>query len=261
MIQFKKTTPQPKVLSSDKVKKARSNLIKIAKKRKPVSDDIPSHWLDYDMRKKAWRDQHKKCCYCERHRDWKREPDIEHYRPKGKVDKDTRHQGYWWLAYTWSNLLFSCKRCNAEYKKTQFPLRQGGTRSYGPTDKLDMELPWLINPSKEDPESCLSYDWVDGAIPLAKPIGCDPNGRGSRTIEILGLDEDEINEERGRELTILRGIQRTLDAALALPQVDSGYKENAKRAVYEATRPKQRFAGFRRAYFKKVGLGEYICSD
>ncbi len=37
--------------------------------------------------------------------------DVEHYRPKNAV-ADTEHEGYWWLAMDWTNLLPSCIDCN-----------------------------------------------------------------------------------------------------------------------------------------------------
>ena len=75
-----------------------------------------SLWLD-DVRSTLYDHHNKKCCYCERKRDLKREPDIEHFRPKAKVTEDAEHPGYWWLAYDWKNLFFSCRTCNQEFKK------------------------------------------------------------------------------------------------------------------------------------------------
>ena len=53
-----------------------------------------------------------KCAYCE----WKPGAgsswDVEHFRPKGRVAERAEHPGYYWLAYTWTNLYFSCQMCN-----------------------------------------------------------------------------------------------------------------------------------------------------
>ena len=80
--------------------------------------------------------------------------DVEHYRPKGKVEEDDTHAGYWWTAYEWTNLLYACKYCNQEHKKNYFPLLEGGQRARGPKDDLGQELPALLNPYEDDPE-CL----------------------------------------------------------------------------------------------------------
>jgi hypothetical protein len=61
----------------------------------------------------------KKCAYCEE----RIKTYIEHYRPKGSV-QGSRHGGYYWLCYEWSNLLPACHECNkfGGGKGTQFPV-------------------------------------------------------------------------------------------------------------------------------------------
>ncbi|HMY18924.1 MAG TPA: hypothetical protein PKA58_21505, partial [Polyangium sp.] len=52
----------------------------------------------------------------------------EHYRPKAEADRrpgSHETHGYHWLAFTWSNLYFSCPDCNRSYKRTRFPLEHG----------------------------------------------------------------------------------------------------------------------------------------
>lgn len=53
-----------------------------------------------------------KCAYCESQYNTVSPDDIDHYRPKGKVEDDLGHPGYWWLAADWDNLLPSCPDCN-----------------------------------------------------------------------------------------------------------------------------------------------------
>src|SRR5215216_5117455 len=42
-----------------------------------------------------------KCAYCEQ----TCKAEIEHYRPKKAITDDKTHNGYYWLCYTWSNLV------------------------------------------------------------------------------------------------------------------------------------------------------------
>src|SRR5262249_14198650 len=71
---------------------------------------------------------HGKCAYCESRVRASYGGDVEHYRPKGKVDEDNSHPGYYWLAYNPSNLLPSCALCNqARGKMTHFPIAPDGT--------------------------------------------------------------------------------------------------------------------------------------
>lgn len=55
---------------------------------------------------------HGKCAYCESFYAKTQPVDVEHYRPKGKVDDAGDHRGYWWLAMDWENLVPSCIDCN-----------------------------------------------------------------------------------------------------------------------------------------------------
>lgn len=85
-----------------------------------------------------------KCAYCE----CKVLPgafgDVEHYRPKGKVDEDEEHPGYYWLAYDITNLLPSCEPCNrARAKMNHFPVE--GRHARAPQE-LAAEQPLLLNP-------------------------------------------------------------------------------------------------------------------
>jgi hypothetical protein len=92
-----------------------------------------------------FRAQQEKCAWCERHTDFSSAP-VEHYRPKdgawrnlpGKKKRvDEGH--YWWLAWTWSNLLFSCARCNdGGHKANYFPLRPRTAREAAPIAPLPL---------------------------------------------------------------------------------------------------------------------------
>jgi len=55
---------------------------------------------------------HGKCAYCEARYEVVGPVDIEHFRPKGEVEGEPAHRGYWWLAAVWENLLPSCIDCN-----------------------------------------------------------------------------------------------------------------------------------------------------
>lgn len=261
MIKFKVRPPAPEVLIGTKV--IASNAIiehKIATGNRPVSDDFHPHWLP-EARKILWEHQNHKCCYCEREREEKRESDLEHFRPKAKVENDPTHFGYWWLVYTWENYLFSCKPCNQGAKKNQFPLLEGGIRAMGPTDSLVNENPILINPYDENPEQFISFDWEDsnGKFVKATSTATDDNGRGKKTILIVGLNRNGLAEERAGFLLTLEAIAAKMHAAryLGCPILI----EDAKRSIERESSSKKQFTGFRRSYFRKFGLGQYIAND
>lgn len=123
MIKIRRNAKVPGTLESQAVADAKQKIQGIAAKRKPTSKEFDSHWGKDDVRTALWAMQHQKCCYCERKRDKKSESDIDHFRPKADVtEADGTHKGYWWLAYEWANLFFSCRKCNQEHKKNHFPV-------------------------------------------------------------------------------------------------------------------------------------------
>ena len=81
--------------------------------------------------------QRGKCAYCEVMIAADRySGDVEHYRPKNRVDeltivKSRRKQqtvwtsGYWWLAYEWRNYLLACGPCNSRFKRNCLPVENG----------------------------------------------------------------------------------------------------------------------------------------
>jgi hypothetical protein len=77
-----------------------------------------------------WGRQHKKCAYCEQQTPLEEQP-TEHFRPKKHALRNWRAEDpddkdvdrYWWLTWTWENLLFACTTCNGRsHKGNHFPL-------------------------------------------------------------------------------------------------------------------------------------------
>ncbi len=121
---------------------------------------------------------HGKCAYCESFYASQAPVDVEHYRPKGAVEGDNSHPGYWWLGMEWTNLLPSCLDCNRRrkqrapealsnlsllYKATQsgkkdsFPIK--GRRATGESDDISVEDALLLDPTRDDPTDHLIY-WL-----------------------------------------------------------------------------------------------------
>ncbi len=91
---------------------------------------------------------HKKCAYCEQSL-LDSQKHIEHYRPKKR---------YFWLTYSWDNLLLSCERCNkskgikfktknrqVDYNNESFEDIDGLCTKY---DRL--EEPLIVNPERDN---------------------------------------------------------------------------------------------------------------
>lgn len=147
-----------------------------------------------------------KCAYCENYAE---QTHVDHYRPK---------KGYYWLAYSWDNLICSCSMCN-QFKKEEFAIK--GKRAIPPhaTDDLtnintlssqkydQQEKPLLLNPERDDLRDMFVFD-KDGNI-------FGKNERAVYTIETCHLNRASlvdarrsiINDFRNKVRAILLGTE------------------------------------------------------
>jgi uncharacterized protein (TIGR02646 family) len=159
--------------------------------------------------------QHDKCCFCEAKITHISYGDVEHYRPKGghqqnESDKLTK-PGYYWLAYTWSNLLFCCSLCNQQHKKNLFPLKNPASRARSHHDDVAAEEPFLINPSVLNPQ-----DYIGFRNEIPYPI--DNHVYGKTTIAVLGLDRETLNETRRSKLALIKNLLDFIAVAAEQPE-------------------------------------------
>ena len=108
------------------------------------------------VQKKLIEIYHLKCAYCEQ-KLLDAPKHIEHYRPKNT---------YYWLAYSWDNLLLSCGSCNSS-KGTKFQIKKTivtyNNESFEDIHHIGnsydvIEEPMVVNPEKEDVLSKLIFD-------------------------------------------------------------------------------------------------------
>jgi hypothetical protein len=118
--------------------------------------------------------------------------------------KKLTYPGYYWLAYDWNNLLFSCQRCNEEFKKNHFPLDVELTRKeyHNHPNTITLEDRLLINPILEDPSRYFEFK---DEVPVPK----NNNKKGNKTIEIYGLER--LNDTRLEHLQIIKGLLVTIN--------------------------------------------------
>ncbi len=185
------------------------------------SAELSSQLKGYDAREvkqSLYDSQYKKCAYCECRAPLSSSP-IEHYRPKdgawrhrrGEETKESQGH-YWWLTWTWSNLLFACPRCNdAGHKGNYFPLEDGSleapvlvrptTFEQAGSSTTAEERPLLLDPSSD-----VFLDhvrWEPAQTELSRRLWIwSPKGlteRGRATIEILKLGElaDDLQHHLG----------------------------------------------------------------
>jgi len=127
-----------------------------------------------------------KCAFCEQNQEVMH---VEHYRPKS---------AYYWLAYSWDNLLASCQTCNGN-KGTKFEL--SGTMVTFTNSEVNIrninsssavydiaEMPKMVNPEITDPIGHIEFE-KNGNIFSHEP-------RFKYTIESCGIDRKALNDSR-----------------------------------------------------------------
>lgn len=163
-----------------------------------------------------------KCAYCEHKPAVGAAWDVEHFRPKSAVVEDSDHPGYYWLAYTWTNLYFSCALCNqsrkdpklwgeaggdgaASGKIHQFPLSDPTTRvmAHDAAQDLDDEARLLIDPCADEPADHLKF-LATGQVEHHDAIG-------EKSIEVFNLNRRRLRRARKRriaQVVVLEQLRR-----------------------------------------------------
>lgn len=175
---------------------------------------------------------HGKCAYCESFYFSTAPVDTEHFRPKGRLQEDAEHGGYWWLAATWDNLLPSCIHCNRRSgqitptlsaqlvqlikagtqfsassqvqsgKHDSFPIL--GKRATESEPNYLAEYPLLLDPCRDNPSEHLRFHIDrDNLIGLVLPRSHD--GAGLPVGDVEGAADElaaEISRARATRLSV-----------------------------------------------------------
>ena len=190
-------------------------------KTQDAIDDGPTHevtdlYKEDGLRAALEKLFHNKCAYCESHGMAGFPWDVEHYRPKGRVAEDAAHPGYYWLAYTWTNLYPSCVFCNqsrkdkptfddqttgeAAGKVDQFPLEPPGSRVSNPLGDLTTEGRLLLDPCHDQPEQHIGFK-ANGEVQ-------ERNGSatGARSIVVFNLTRKRLRDARRSHLETIQDL-------------------------------------------------------
>lgn len=164
--------------------------------RDPVSQEISGAYRE--VAEQLVSMQHHKCCYCER-RVTKSYNDVEHYRPKGSANRHPGCKlthGYWWLSFTWLNLLYSCPSCNRSEKNDLFPLAEKSISLTAEVEPPGSEVPLLLDPtSHENPTQHVQYVYQEDPETKISHWFAEPRNDsefGAYTIYVCGLNRKEL---------------------------------------------------------------------
>ena len=211
MIQIVKLIPAPKILTTKGTEQTQQDCA--AYDANPTDYRSGEKTFKIDTKiysaesvKKALRGaQYNKCCYCESKFLSTSYGAVEHYRPKGAIQQargqKKEYPGYYWLAYDWNNLLFSCTACNTK-KGALFPIKDNNARARSHYDDIAMEQPLLVNPAIENPRDHIRFS--EG----------DPEHRteiGRLTIQVLCLRRQDLEEARREWLAQLKIFRKLVE--------------------------------------------------
>jgi hypothetical protein len=213
--------------------------------------------------------QHGKCGYCEMMVIGGQPGDVEHFRPKGEIwalrpDKETwgkqkpwsssvegrlhdlvSHQGYWWMAYEWSNYLLACTICNSAWKLSFFPVDEE-PRTVPPSEGV-AETPLLLDPFGDlNPADHLEF------TDFGQISARNSSRFGRETIRTCGLDRNSLLRPR------LEKARRAFYLARELLNAEDKQIDAILRDFQELGRIEYAHSGMVRAIFEQqcgVNLG------
>lgn len=114
-------------------------------------------------------------------------------------------QGYSWLEKDLRNYIATCATCNSKYKKNYFPIRTPlSDYTNQPTPALLVaEEPYLIFLETDEPDNLIAF-WGSDAIPHPDlAVGSKAYWRAMVTIELLGLNRQDLKVRRARVVVIM----------------------------------------------------------
>lgn len=212
-----------------------------------------------------------KCVYCESKYASGSDGDIEHFRPKGRVEGKTPDKpGYYWLANDWDNLLLACQHCNqsrrhllgsdnsallndgkSKGKLDKFPLSDPLLRVTSPTASLADEEPLrlLLNPCLDKPEEHFDYDEKEALIKPKTP-------QAEKSIEVYVLQRQFLVKDRKERLAHLFSTINALKELLDFYQTNKlpELKTMLDRRINELsafTGPGSEYSGMCRFFVRK----------
>lgn len=161
-----------------------------------------------------------KCAYCEM--EVLEDAPVEHFRPKAHrfLQNGARDESrYFWLAWTWENLVVSCGTCNGPTRKDNwFPLEDEANALLPGADLYGDERPLFIDPTREDPIDHIRFVEL---MPMKwRPVARAGSALGTWTIDKLRLDKPPITDHYDVHVRKLGSLIDSLDDAMQGGHVD-----------------------------------------
>lgn len=196
------------------------------KSEKYISKDTPYNDTDKKVKNTLKELYDYKCAYCESFIK-NSYGEIEHYRPKKSLDlkKCDGTKAYYWLAFSWDNLLPCCKKCNipksscfdifdtrVDYNNETLEELHKSLQSYNRIEK-----PKLLHPEIDVFEDDIVFDH--------KGFMSSDNEKVIYTSTICDLNRRNLMEAREKVFTkYLKLLKKNLALMIELEEVTDNFK-------------------------------------
>ncbi|MEM8937949.1 MAG: retron system putative HNH endonuclease [Bacteroidota bacterium] len=190
-----------------------------------------------------------KCAFCEQKVE---QYHVEHYRPK-KI--------YYWIAFSWDNLLLACSTCNQNKgvhfdilgDKVEYENSEENIRNINVSSAVydSIEIPKMVNPEIIDPKGLIDFE-KNGRI-------TSQDERFSYTIQTCKIDRKFLNDERRSLLDILeRDIESALIENNTIQEQTSEIGVIIKKFIRDAKDNSLQFLAFRDYAISNRWLNEIV---
>jgi uncharacterized protein (TIGR02646 family) len=214
-------------------------------------DEFNNRYKTEDIRNALIQIYKHKCAFCEQKME---RYNIEHYRPKNI---------YYWLAFSWDNLILACPTCNG-YKGTNFELEEGGIQATFDETEDNVrainnssatydasEKPQMVNPEITDPHGQIAFQ-KNGLIE-------SNHDRFVYTIETCQINRKYLNDDRRKLLDdFRRDIRSALLDNIVLADQHREIVIIAKKFIRDSQDDELSFLAFRRYAISKFWLNDLI---
>lgn len=215
-------------------------------------DIYNSRYKQDDVKEKLQLIYNGKCAFCEqRVEQWH----VEHYRPK---------KTYYWLAYSWDNLILACPKCN-ENKGDEFELN--GVKCTFVNNDIHLrninnlslsynisERPKMINPEVTDPSSIITFS-KDGKVD-------SQNAELKHTITTCKIDRNYLNDARRKILDTLKNeIRSELVYSKNIDEQHHAVDMLVRQFIRASKNKSNEFLGFRRYSIENQWIRDVIRAE
>jgi uncharacterized protein (TIGR02646 family) len=185
-------------------------------------------WLRSITKGKCWFSESRGACQY-----W----EVEHFRPKGaakNLDGTKRPEGYWWLAFDWTNLRL-CGGVTNRKKGCFFPLRPGSHVGTSNNRNINDEDNYLLDPTKEEDPLLLTFN-SNGDVNPTPGLTPWETERAEQSIKRFNLQAHEEFVEARRDVWLKCQREINLCQNFLKDEVDNPSATNRQRIRQQVNR-------------------------